>query len=50
MLGEEAKYELQENAECCFKQILEVALHKTAVVRPLTSYHTNPRSKISKTC
>ena len=35
---------------CCFDQILEVAHHKTTVVWPLTSHHTNHPSKMNKSC
>ena len=34
----------------CFKQILEEALYKMAVVQPLTSHLTNHWIKMSKTC
>ena len=29
-LGEKAKWEILENVTCCFEQIPEVAMHKTA--------------------
>ena len=35
---------------CCLKQFLEVALYKTAVVRPPTSHCTNHQGKTSKIC
>ena len=31
-------WELYKNAMCCFKQILETAAHKTAIVKSLTSH------------
>ena len=34
---------------CDSEQILEAAAHKTAAVRPLDSYLTNPPSKTNKT-
>ena len=46
---EKARWELQKNAMCCFKQILEATLDKTEAVWPLTSYLTNHLSKMNKT-
>ena len=40
-------WELHKDAACCFEQILEAALHKTAVVWPFTSYLTNYQSEMS---
>ena len=41
MLGEKARRELYKDAACCFEQILEAELYKTAAVWPLTSHLTN---------
>ena len=50
MLGEKARWELHKVAMCCFEQILETALYKTAAVRSLTSHLTNQPGKKNKTC
>ena len=34
------RWKLHKDATCCFEKILEVALYKTAYVRPLTSHLT----------
>ena len=36
--GEKARWELHNDAACCFQQILEAAPCKTAIGRPLTSH------------
>ena len=41
--------EKKVDAVCCFEPIPEAAPHKTAVVWPLTSHHTNHPSKMNKT-
>ena len=46
MLEEKARWELPKDAACCFEQILEMTIYKTAVVRPLTSYLTNYPIKV----
>ena len=46
---EKARWELCDDAACCFK-ILKAATYKTTAVRSLTSYLTNHSSKMSKTC
>ena len=43
MQGEKAKWELHKNATNCFEQILETALHKKTVVRPLISHLKNTK-------
>ena len=48
-LGDKAKWKLQEDSMRFFEHTLEAAPYKTAVARPLTSYHKNHQSK-SKTC
>ena len=48
MHGEKARWDLPKNATCCLKQILEATLHKTTVVRSLTS-HLKKTSKTNKT-
>ena len=45
ILGEKARWELYKNATCCFKQILEVATHKAAAVRPFISHLINHPSE-----
>ena len=37
IFGEKARWELHKDAVCCFEQILEAALQKTAAIWPLTS-------------
>ena len=44
-LGEKAWWELHKNAASCFKQISEVAPHKTAVACPFNSHHTSHPNK-----
>ena len=39
--GKKARRKLHKNGTCCFKQILEPTLYKTAAVQPLTSHPTN---------
>ena len=46
---EKARWKLHKNATCCFEQILEATLDKTAVVRPTTSHLTNHPSKTNNT-
>ena len=41
MHGEKGKGKLRKNAMCCFQQILEATLHKTAAVQLLTSHLKN---------
>ena len=48
--GEKAGWEPHEYAACYFEQILEIALHETATIRPLTSHLTNHTSISNKTC
>ena len=48
MRREKATRKLDKNATCCFEQILEATLYKTAAVRPLTSYLTNDPNKKKK--
>ena len=50
LLEKTARRELNKNAACCFEEILEAALHKTAVVQPLTSHLINHPNEMSKTC
>ena len=50
MHGEKARWKLYKNVSYCFEQIMEATLHKTAAVRPLTSYLTTHSSKTNKTC
>ena len=42
-----ARWVLHKDTMSCFKQILEAALHKTACVRPLTSYLTYHQTRIA---
>ena len=49
-IREKARLEIHKDVVCCFKQILEVAPYKTAVVRSLTSHLTNYSNKTNKTC
>ena len=42
---EKAGWERLKNTACCFKQILEAELHKTAAVWPPTSHLTNQPDK-----
>ena len=37
------------NAACCFKQILEETLNKTAVIRPPVSHLSNHSNKLNET-
>ena len=46
--GEKAKWELYKDAVYCFKQILEAAPHKTAVIWLLASHLTNNLNKTNK--
>ena len=46
----DSRWELQKNALCYFKQILEPQFYKKAAVRSLTSHHTKHPNKTSKTC
>ena len=48
MHGEKDKWELHKNATCCFEEILEATLHKTAAVQPSSSYLKNHSSKMNK--
>ena len=41
MCGEKAWRQLQKNATSNIEQVLEIASHKTAAVRPLTTHHEN---------
>ena len=41
-------WELHKDAACCFKQILEIASHKTAVVWSFASHLTNHLSKTNR--
>ena len=50
MHWEKAWWELYKNATCCFEQILEARLHKTAAVRLLTSHLKNHPSNTNQTC
>ena len=47
--GEKLGWEIDEEAACCFEQILVATLIKTAVVQVLTSHPTNHPSKMNKT-
>ena len=49
MPGEKAWCEVLKNVACCFEQIMEAALHKTAAIWPFTSHLTNHPIKMSKT-
>ena len=46
---EKSRYELDNNATCCFKKILKVTPHKTAAIRTLASHRTNHQSKRNET-
>ena len=47
--GSDEKFRENKNTECYFEQILGVAPHKTAVVRPFASNLTNHPSIKNKT-
>ena len=47
---EKARWELHNNGIHHLEQILEVAPHKTAAVRPLMSHLKNYSTKMNKTC
>ena len=49
MLGEEVRWD-QNDALCCFEEILEAAPNKTPVVQPFNSHLPNHSRKASKTC
>ena len=46
---EKSRLELHKNATCCFEQFLEVTLHKTEAIRPLTSHLKNHPRKTDYT-
>ena len=48
MLGKKAKCEQYKYVVCCFKQILETAVYKTAAAWPLISHLTNHPNKMNK--
>ena len=50
MHREKVRCGLQRKAASCFKQILEAAPHKTAVLLPPSTYPTNYPSKKNKIC
>ena len=50
MIKEKARWVLNKDTECYFKQILEAAPFKTVPVWPLISHLVNHASKISKPC
>ena len=49
-IQENARLELHKDDAWCFKQIMDAAPIKTAVVRPLTSHLTNCSIKTAETC
>ena len=48
-IWEQARWELHKDATCCFEQIVEAALYKTAAVQLCSSHFTNHPSKMNKT-
>ncbi len=49
-LEEKGRWEQHKDFVYCFELILEAALYKTAVIRPLTYHLTNHSSKTSEKC